>query len=299
MIHVHIVALMVIISYLYKFVYIHCICGLCQSGLSTTVYSLLIVVRAAMTLERSCTWLTSWNWSWSLKLIYDRRSVGQSVLVSVSHLEPITTFLSDDCGFLDVGHLLWREDGSVIYLYNCFWALPEQPPLSRSPSKLTVIFYCLIWDSHNLESQVPIFISPRNRVAQLYRQALGSLLSPLTTRRSYSGGILSCLQTGLLPDFRVADSSFLRNLLLSASSLARPSCGDHSSSAPDAPSLRPAVPIGSLQAMVDSSGITYSGQISWTWVTDWKEERCCNTQMSWRFRHLFSWRKKNGSKHIN
>jgi hypothetical protein len=23
---------------------------------------------------------------------------------------------SDDCGFLDVGHPLWREDGSVIYL---------------------------------------------------------------------------------------------------------------------------------------------------------------------------------------
>jgi hypothetical protein len=34
--------------------------------------------------------------------------------------------MSDDCGFLDKGHPLWREDGSVIYLYNCFWALPEQ-----------------------------------------------------------------------------------------------------------------------------------------------------------------------------
>jgi hypothetical protein len=28
-----------------------------------------------------------------LKLIYDRRSVGQSVLVSGSHLEPMTRFL--------------------------------------------------------------------------------------------------------------------------------------------------------------------------------------------------------------
>jgi hypothetical protein len=31
------------------------------------------------------------------------------------------------------------------------------------------IFYCLFyWDSPNLEGQVPVFISPRNRVAQLY-----------------------------------------------------------------------------------------------------------------------------------
>jgi hypothetical protein len=30
-------------------------------------------------------------------------------------------------------------------------------------------------DSPNLEGQVPLFISPRNRVAQLYPRALGSL----------------------------------------------------------------------------------------------------------------------------
>jgi hypothetical protein len=33
-------------------------------------------------------------------------------------------FISDDCRFLDMGHPLWREDGSVIYLYSSFWALP-------------------------------------------------------------------------------------------------------------------------------------------------------------------------------
>jgi hypothetical protein len=69
-------------------------------------------------------------------------------------------------------------------LYNCFWALPEQSLLDRSPSELTTIFYCLIWDSPNLEGQVPVFISPRNRMVQLYPRALGSLLSPLTTRRA-------------------------------------------------------------------------------------------------------------------
>jgi hypothetical protein len=64
-------------------------------------------------------------------------------------------------------------------LYNCFWALPEQSLLGRSPAELTALFYCLIWDSPNLEGQVPVFISLRNRVAQLYPRALGSLLSPL------------------------------------------------------------------------------------------------------------------------
>jgi hypothetical protein len=37
------------------------------------------------------------------------------------------------------------------------------------------ILLSLIWDSPNLEGQVPVFISPRRRVAQLYSQALGSL----------------------------------------------------------------------------------------------------------------------------
>jgi hypothetical protein len=69
-------------------------------------------------------------------------------------------------------------------LYNCCWALPSQPRSGLSPAELTTIFYSLIWDSPNLESQVPVFISSRNRVAQLYPRALGSLLSPLATRRA-------------------------------------------------------------------------------------------------------------------
>jgi hypothetical protein len=38
--------------------------------------------------------------------------------------------------------------------------------------------------SPNLEGQVPVFISPRNRMAQLHPQALGSLFVALTTRRT-------------------------------------------------------------------------------------------------------------------
>jgi hypothetical protein len=53
------------------------------------------------------------------QLYYDRRSVGQSVLVSSPHLGLMTRFLllSDNCGFVDMGRPLWREDGSVVY--NC------------------------------------------------------------------------------------------------------------------------------------------------------------------------------------
>jgi hypothetical protein len=54
-----------------------------------------------------------------------------------------------------------------------------------------------IRDSPNLEGQVPVFISPRNRVAQLYSQALGPLLVASYDSQGYSGGIRSRLHTGL------------------------------------------------------------------------------------------------------
>jgi hypothetical protein len=36
-------------------------------------------------------------------------------------------------------------------LYICFWALPEQSLLGRSPAELVALFYCLIWDSTKFE----------------------------------------------------------------------------------------------------------------------------------------------------
>jgi hypothetical protein len=112
---------------------------------------------------------------WCFHYLTDRGSVGQCVLVSGSHLSLDSSFLSNNCGLLDVERPLWREDGSAIYLYNCFWALPEQSLSRPSHAELMAIFYCLIWDLSNLEGQVPVFISFRNREAQLYPRALGSL----------------------------------------------------------------------------------------------------------------------------
>jgi hypothetical protein len=80
---------------------------------------------------------------------YDWRSVSQYVLISSPFWFswPDFFFLSDNCGYLDIWCPLWREDVSVIYSYNCSWALLEQSLSGRSLSELTTIFYCLIRDS--------------------------------------------------------------------------------------------------------------------------------------------------------
>jgi hypothetical protein len=49
--------------------------------------------------------------------------------------------------------------------------------------------------SHNLEGHVPVFISPRNRMAQLYPQALGSLFVAPYDSQGYGGGIRNHLHT--------------------------------------------------------------------------------------------------------
>jgi hypothetical protein len=46
-----------------------------------------------------------------------------------------------------------------------------------------------IRDSPNLESQVPVLISLRSRVARLYPQALGSLFVAFYYSQGYGGGI--------------------------------------------------------------------------------------------------------------
>jgi hypothetical protein len=51
------------------------------------------------------------------------------------------------------------------------------------------IFLSQIRDSANLEGQAPLFISSRNRVTQLYPQALGSLFVASYDSQGYGGGI--------------------------------------------------------------------------------------------------------------
>jgi hypothetical protein len=81
------------------------------------------------------------------KLCYDRCSVGQSVVVSSTHLGLTARFLllSDSCGFVDVERSLWREGGSAVY--SSCWSSPVQSFFGLSPAGLVTIFYCLRFET--------------------------------------------------------------------------------------------------------------------------------------------------------
>jgi hypothetical protein len=83
-------------------------------------------------------------------------------------------------------------------LVQLLLALPDQTLSGPSPTELATIFYCLIWDSPNLEGKVPILISLRNRIAQLYPQALCSLFVASYGPQGFGEGILTRLHTGLM-----------------------------------------------------------------------------------------------------
>jgi hypothetical protein len=53
-----------------------------------------------------------------------------------------------------------------------------------------------IRDSDNLEGEVSVFVSPRNRLTRLYTQALGSLYVTSYNSQGYSGGIRTRLHMG-------------------------------------------------------------------------------------------------------
>jgi hypothetical protein len=55
-----------------------------------------------------------------------------------------------------------------------------------------------IRDSPNPEDQVPVFISPRNRIAQLEPQALGSFSVASYDSQCYDGGSRPCLKRARL-----------------------------------------------------------------------------------------------------
>jgi hypothetical protein len=101
-----------------------------------------------------------------------RLTVGQSICLGIEHhcgtcdqiLLPVGMLLSEICGLVSVERPLWRDDGSAICSEITEWFQSRR--------------------TRNMEGQVPVFISPRNRVAQLHSRALGSLYSSLTTSRA-------------------------------------------------------------------------------------------------------------------
>jgi hypothetical protein len=70
------------------------------------------------------------------------------------------------------------------------WVVQIAVTLESKATELMPTSYCPIWDSPNLEGQVPVFICPRNRVPQLYPRALSSLYFASYDSQGYGGGIL-------------------------------------------------------------------------------------------------------------
>jgi hypothetical protein len=102
-------------------------------------------------------------------------------------LLPVEMLLFESCSLVSVGRPLWREDRFAVCSAITQW--------SESRRTLT-IRYSPIWDSPNLKVQVLIFISPRNRVAQLYPLELSSLYVASYDSQGYGG----CIRTRLHMD---------------------------------------------------------------------------------------------------
>jgi hypothetical protein len=111
------------------------------------------------------------------KLCHDRRSVGQSLLV----LSPILGQTLDFRCCQNIAGFLISDALSDNY---CRWSSPAQSFSAQSPTGFVTIFYYLRFDTpSHLTTNFP-YLSPRKRVAHSYPQALGSISSPPTTRRT-------------------------------------------------------------------------------------------------------------------
>jgi hypothetical protein len=95
--------------------------------------------------------------------------------------------LSKICGLVSVERPLWREDGSTICSVITQW------PESFRTRNHTLLSHLKL---PNLEGQVSVFISPRNRLAQLYPRALGSFYVVPYESQGYGGGTLTLPQSG-------------------------------------------------------------------------------------------------------
>jgi hypothetical protein len=94
-------------------------------------------------------------------------------------------FFSQVNAYCHSPHVTSSLMGGWVYCLQLLLSLARAVIL-RSESRRTHdhILMSPIRDSPNLEGQVPVFISPRNRVAQLYSQALVPFLSPPMTCRA-------------------------------------------------------------------------------------------------------------------
>jgi hypothetical protein len=77
------------------------------------------------------------------ELLYDLRFTANRFVLATSQLRPTTSIFFNWTLSVIVlmQHLLWREDGSIVY--NCCWSSSAQSFSGPSPAGLMTIFYCL------------------------------------------------------------------------------------------------------------------------------------------------------------
>jgi hypothetical protein len=174
------------------------------------------LVESLLFLMDRCSWTCYCCWQDSYSVYRSDQSQSQSHVTTVGQSAslpvrlcvrprsgPMTNFSFslkfslDRWGFVILYRPLWVEDGSVIYC--CFRASPAQS-LSVLSSAGLKIFYCpSFWESSNMEGQVPVFISPRNKVAQLYHRALGCALPKVKFRVRLRPAVSRTVHLGVLP----------------------------------------------------------------------------------------------------
>jgi hypothetical protein len=126
------------------------------------------------------------------------RSVGQSILVSspVWGLRPDFCYCQTFAVLLMWGALFDERTGLSFVI--------AAGPRQRSQSRIRVpwthdhILLPQVWDSPNLTGQVPLFISLRNRVAQLHPQALGSIFVASYDGTDVTGNVFSIIACSLV-----------------------------------------------------------------------------------------------------
>jgi hypothetical protein len=137
------------------------------------------------------------------KLCYDWRFIANQFVLATSPLKPTTSnfiFQLNTYGYSPyVTSSLTR--GWVVRLQLLL--VPSSAVILGSESRGTHNHILLpkIRDFPNLEGQAPVFISPRNRVARLYPQALGSLSIASYDSQEYGGSIRPRFHTPSLCSF--------------------------------------------------------------------------------------------------
>jgi hypothetical protein len=132
-----------------------------------------------------------------------------SRLESMAATSTSTSPRSDFCYCQTIACLLtWRRaiSDERTYLSFTIVAGPRQRSHSRVRALRDSWLYLMSQNQQfNLECHVPVFISPRNRVAQLHPQALGFLFVASYDLQGYDGSIRTRLHAGINQQLRVLE----------------------------------------------------------------------------------------------